>query len=271
MNWMLLVTLAEAKKVKAPPPPPVDAWGLIEGSKVSCYYPADFDKLPDGDRKLARQVALEQMKVQWSGGKEDGVDFEDGVIDDLETALLGRPVLIEQVARDNLEQCTTFAKGGAVDAWRSWFTPLAGKLTAGECLRPLTYTLFDYLEIGIGWQRPIQICKGDRAHISATEKDRYRVSDKGPWINVEGDKEQKVTASDMPCNIEGCYLGTLVGKFETDDGVVTIFPVGTDKVFVAPSNGILSWSINDNTWYDNRYFKSATIEDRVAITLEPAQ
>lgn len=271
MNWLLFVTLAEAKKPKAPPPPPLDAWAQEEGAKVQCYYPADFDKLQEGDRKLARQRALEQMKLQWNGGKDDGVKFEDQVVDDLEVTLLGHPELIETISRANLDQCRTFAKSGDLGAWKSWINPLSGKLTAGECLRPLTYTMFDYLEIGIGWQRPTELCKGDRAHISATVKDKYRVSDTGPWITVEGDLSQKATAADMPCNIEGCYVGTLVGKFVSSDGIETIFPIGGDHVFVAPSNGTLSWGINDTTWYDNRYFKSATIEDRVAITLEPAQ
>lgn len=271
MLLMLFVTTADAKKPKAPPPPPVNAWGHEEGWKADCFYGADFDKLPDGDRKLARQHALEEMKKQWLGQREDDVKMEDTVVDDVETTLFGRPELIEQVVVANLEQCKAYMKGGPISAWSGWLNPLSGKLTAGECLVPLTYTLFDYLDLGRGWQRPTTICKGNRAHINGTIADKYRITDNGPWITVEGDPAQKAIGADYPCNIEGCYVGMLVGKFVGDDGIETTFPIGADKIFVAPSNGELSWGINDTTWYDNKYFKSASVEDRVAITLEPAE
>ena len=47
--------------------------------------------------------------------------------------------------------------------------------------------MFDYLDIGTGWQRPLKICKGDRIRISGSVKDSYKLSDGGPWISVEGD------------------------------------------------------------------------------------
>ena len=270
MLWLMLFTTADAKKVKVVPPP-VDAWGHEEGMKGDCFYPADFAKLQEGDRKLARQRTLEEMKKQWLGQRDDGVQIEDMVVDDLETTLLGRPELIETISVANLEQCKAYMKGGDVGAWKGWMVPLPGKLTAGECLQPLTYTLFDYLDIGRSWQRPVTACKGDRVRISGTVKDKFRIGDKDPWINVEGDPAQRAIGADFPCNIEGCYVGMLVGQFVSDDGITTTFPIGADHVFVAPSNGTLSYSINDTTWYDNKYFKSSTIEDKVAITIQPAE
>ncbi len=269
MLLLLSITLADAKKPKAPPPLPVDAWGHEEGMKADCFYAADFEKLAEGDRKMARQRALEEMKKQWQGLREDDVHMEETVIDDLETTLLGRPELIESVVKANLDQCKAFMKSGDLAVWKGWMNPLAAKLTAGECMSPLIDTMFDYLEISRPFFRSVTVCKGDRVRISATVKDRYRIADKGEWITVEGTAE-KATAADMPCNIEGCNVGMLVGKFTGDDGIETTFPIGAEHDFLAPGNGQLSWSVNDTTWYDNKYFKNAAIEDRVAITVEPA-
>lgn len=273
LTLLLLVDLADAKpkKPKTPPPPPV-GWYKEEGWKGDCYFPPDFDKMPEGDRKMARQQALEAMMTQWKGTREDGVLVEDAIVEEVEIVLLGRPANIEAVSRTNRDQCVAYMKGEAqLPAWTGWLGSLPKKLTAGECMQPLSYTLFDYLDLGTSWQRPVQLCKGDRAHIFATVKDRYRISDDGPWINVEGDKSQKATASEYPCNIEGCYVGMLVGKFTTDQGVETVFPIGAETTFEAPAHGTITWSINDTVWYDNKWFKSATIEDRTAVTIEPAK
>jgi hypothetical protein len=208
------------------------------------------------------------MKKQWEGAREDGVTFDANLIDEVDTVLLGRPTNIEAISRGNLEQCIAVRKGGDIGAWQSYLSALPAKLTAGECLQPLTYTLFDYLDIGKTWQRPIGLCKGDKAHIVASAKDRYRTSDAGAWITVEGDGT-KATSAEYPCNIEGCMGGMLVGKFVTDSGVETVFPIGTELLFVAPEHGTISFSINDTIWYDNKWFKSATIEDRTSLTIEP--
>ncbi len=267
MSWLLFIDLAEAKKKKDPPPPPQE-WAMEEGMKAQCWYPPVFEGMAEGDRKLARQASLEAMKAQWLGQRDDGVKFEDMVVDDVETVLLGRPQQIESIARANLELCKTYMKGGDLGPWSAWLSSLPGKLTEGECLQPLTYTLFDYLDIARTWQRPITLCQGDVAKITATIKDRYRISDKGEWINVEGTAEKAIGA-DYPCNIEGCMVGMLVGRFVTEKGVEIIFPIGAGTTFTAAENGEITWSINDTTWYDNKYFKSATIEDRTAVTIEP--
>jgi hypothetical protein len=269
LTMLVLVTTAEAKKPKGPPPAPPVGWHHEEGWKGDCYYPPDFGAMPEGDRKMARANSLEEMKKQWLGQRDDGVTFDETLEDEVETVLLGHPTAIEDVAATNRDDCVAYMKGGNTESWRSHLSALPGKLTAGECLRPLTYTVFDYLDIGNGWQRPITLCKGDKAHIVATVKDRYRVSDNGPWINVEGDPSQKATDSSYPCSIDGCTVGMLVAKFTTDAGVETIFPIGAEKTYVAPENGVITYSINDTAWYDNKWFKSSTIEDRTAITIEP--
>ena len=174
------------------------------------------------------------------------------------------------MGRANLEQCKTYMRGGTLDSWKGWMVPLSAKLTAGECSSPLVDTMFDYLEITRPWFRSVTVCKGDRIHINATMKDRYRIAEKAEWITVEGTGEKAIGA-DYPCNIEGCMVGMLVGRFTGDDGIETTFGIGADYTFTASGNGQLSWSINDTTWYDNKYFKNASFEDRVALTIEPAQ
>ena len=270
LSLLLLVDTADAKPKSKTPPPPPQGWHREEGWAGDCWYPKNYDTLGEGDRKIARQESLEAMKSQWSGGRDDGVSFDASVVEDLEIVLLGRPVQIEQVSRANLEQCIAVRKGGSTDGWGSYLSGLPSKLTAGECPSPpLTYTLFDYLDIGNGWQRPIGLCKGDKAHIVASIKDKYRISDKGAWINVEGDPGEKAVGAEWPCNIEGCNVGMLVGRFVTEAGVETIFPIGAETTFAAPEHGTLTFSINDTVWYDNKWFKSATIEDRTSLTVEP--
>jgi len=269
LSLLLAVSLAEAKpkKTKAPPPPP-QGWHREEGWAGDCYYPIDYATMGEGEKKMARQTALEEMKKQWEGAREDGVTFDANLIDEVDTVLLGRPTNIEAISRGNLEQCIALRKGGDLGAWQSYLSGLPAKLTAGECLQPLTYTLFDYLDIGKSWQRPVGLCKGDKAHVVASAKDKYRITDTGAWITVEGDGT-KATSAEFPCNLEGCTGGMLVGKFVTDSGVETVFPIGTEITFVAPEHGTISFSINDTIWYDNKWFKSATIEDRTSITIEP--
>lgn len=272
LTWLVWIELADAKKKpKVPPPPPV-GWHAEEGWAGPCYFPPDYSKMGDGDRRMARQKALEEMKLQWTGGKGEEIVFNEGIIDDVETTLLGRPAQIEQVSMSNLDQCRAYRTGkGSVQAWEQWMGGLSTQLTAGECLRPLTYTLFDYLDIGRGWQRPVHVCAGDKVRITATTTDKYRISETGEWITATGLVGQKAPSSEYPCDIEGCWVGALVGRFTTDAGVVTVFPIGAEYQFTAPEHGTVEYSINDITWYDNKFFKGANVEDRTAITIEPGQ
>ena len=62
--------------------------------------------------------------------------------------------------------------------------------------------------------------------ISASVKDRYRVSNDGPWITVEGDLNKPTMGlEDYPCSRDGCFEGMLIMKYVTDDGMEMIFPL----------------------------------------------
>lgn len=275
LTMLLLVMNAEARKPKAPPPPPV-GWGKEEGWTGDCYFPKDWSTMVEVDRRMARSAVLNELKTQWSGARDDGVSIDPGVVESLENVLMAKPQSIETVAATNLEQCRAFRLAGnseaALAAWEGWLRSLPGQLTKGDCTKPLTYTMFNYLDINIGWQQPVVMCKDNRARITATVADKYRTADSAPWHTAAGDTAAPRTNDPQyPCTgNELCFPGTLLGRFVTDEGVEIVFPIGTEATFRAPENGQLYLSINDYSWYDNRYFKSASIEDRVAVTIEPA-
>jgi len=222
-------------------------------------------------RKLKRAEALDAMISQWKGDREDGISFEAGLIDEIETTLFGDMSKVETVAVKNLEFCATASTGGSVDGWNSWLNGLSAQLTAGECFNHFDYTMYDYLEIDTGWQRSMPICKDDKIRISGTAKDKFRLTDKGAWITVAGDEGDASGGSELPCNIEGCYRGMLILQYTTDAGVVTVYPVGTELIFTAPENGTLSYRINDDTFYDNTWYQGGGIIDHASVEISPAR
>ncbi len=115
------------------------------------------------------------------------------------------------------------------------------------------------------------VCAGDAIVISGTAGDKYRISDDGPWINADGDPSQPATGADYPCNLEGCYAGQLIARLVGESGMETIFPVGTRLTWTAPEHGVLSITINDTIYYDNKWYQSGSIIDRTAIEIGPAE
>ncbi len=274
---LLVVGVAEGKKKKQEDAPPPVGWYKLEATKKDpgwrgeCYYPPAFEELNITDRRIARQKALQEMKQQWLGQKDELVSFDNRMIDDVETVLLGRPDDIEMVAAKNAELCQpVMASGGDTGAWSSWLGSLPAKLTAGECNTPLDYQLIQYLDLGQGWQERIPMCQGNRAIIQASTKDLYRIEQNGEFISAEGDLTQPTSDPSLPCNFEGCYVGMLIGRFVTDSGIETIFPIGLEKVFEAPEHGTFSFTINDTTAWDNEWRSQGTITDHTAITVSPA-
>jgi hypothetical protein len=268
-----LILLACGEKNVEPAPPPV-GWHAEEGWTSQCWFPPDFEKLESTEgitaRRMARQETLEQMKLQWLGGRDDGVSFSPGAVDDLETVLLGAPEKTELVARKNLEMCKqVMGAGGDVDTWRGWVRGLSDQLTEGECMLPFTYTLFDYLDIGAGWHMSVPVCAGDVVVIEGTSGDKYRISEDGAWINADGVPDTMGVGTDLPCDLEACAQGMLIGRFTNDDGVEDIFPIGTGTTYTPTAHGSISVSINDTSYYDNIWFKSGGITDRTGVTFSP--
>ncbi|MCB9780423.1 MAG: hypothetical protein H6742_17795 [Alphaproteobacteria bacterium] len=263
----------DKKKKKGEEPVVIEGWHKEEGWTAECYYPPKWTELGFGDRKTRRSEVLDAMMSQWTGQRGDGIAFDEEKATDAETVLLGRPDDIEAVSIKNLELCKqAVAVGGDTGAWRSWLNGIPARLTEGECKSPpLDYTMFDYLDIGADWQRPLGICEGDHIQISGTAKDRFRVSSDGDWINVDGDPAQSAVGTDLPCNTEGCFRGQLIMRYQADSGWEKIIPVGTGTTFQAPEHGTIMYRINDDSFFDNVWYKSRGLEDHTAIEVSPAQ
>ena len=252
------------KKRKGPPP---TGWVDSDEGQPACYHSPQWDALNEIDRRMKRSEAMDEVLNQWRGQRSDGLSFDESVIDDVETVLLGRPEKIEKFIADNVTQCLS----GDQMEWQRWAKGLKAVLTAGECNTPLDYTMFDYLDIGTGWQRPLKICKGNRIRISGSHKDLYRIADGTPWINVDGDPNKPTLSPEWPCNLEGCKEGMLTMRFVGKSGMESIVPVGTSTNFTAPEDGEISYRINDNSFYDNIWHQSGSVIDHTSIEVSPAQ
>lgn len=260
----------KGKKKNSGPPP--TGWQTQEGWAGSCYYPPDFAAMGAGERRMAWQNARNELMAQWQGRKGDGVKFDDKAVENLETALLGKPERIDPVSKDNLAQCLTAMKGGGFDAWGSWLIKETGRLTVGECpYAPLDYTLFDYLSIADDWQIPAQVCKDDHIIVKGSSMDYFQMEKNGPWINVDGDPAQPASAPALPCNIEGCFVGQLVMRFTGDDGVKTVIPVGTGADFFVPSHGKIDVMINVSEFADNVWKVESGLEHHSSIEYSPVK
>ncbi len=254
------------------PAAPLVGWHSNEGWAGECYYPMDYASLGPGDRRVARQTALQEMMSQWSGGRSDGVTFDAKLVENMETVLLGTPEHIETVSVGNAEQCAQARSSGATSAWESWLSGMTNSLVEGQCrTAPMRYTLFDYLNIGADWHIPVGVCEGDEVIITATESDQYRITTDGAWIKADGDTSKPAVGPDYPCNIEGCYPGQVIMRFTGDSGIVSILPVGFERVYRVPEHGTIEVRINDTSFYDNSWKVEKGIEHHTAITYKPTQ
>ncbi|MBC8454999.1 MAG: hypothetical protein H8D71_02200, partial [Deltaproteobacteria bacterium] len=56
-----------------------------------------------------------------------------------------------------------------------------------------------------------------------------------------------------------------------DSGIESIVPVGVRATFTAPEDGVVSYRINDTTFFDNKWHISGSIIDRASIEVSPAK
>ena len=256
------------KKTEAPPPV---GWHQEEGWSMQCYFPPEYESLAMMDRKLQRGEVLDAMIAQWDGSQTGGTHFGERTVEMMETILLGEPEKIEQVSRENLTYCKAVATGGSKDTWISWLTSQPAILTAGQCNRPFVDTVFDYVNITTEWEREFSICKDNKIRISAAPKDKFQITEGGDWITVTGDPNQSAQGTNLPCNVEGCLRGQLVLRFVSEDGVETILPIGEGITFTAPAHGTISYTINDDTFFDNKWYQAGGLIDHASIELAPAE
>ena len=249
---------------------PKVGWQQEIGWSLACYYPEEFEKLTELDKRMAWQKSMESIFSQWNGQRGDGVSMDEGVLDQIDLQLSSKPQKVEKVVRENLAMCEKVAVGQASIAdWKTWVNTLPASLSAGECYTHFHDTVLDYLNITTAFENSFGICGGDIIRISGTSKDQYRINNDASWINVEGDKNAPSLGSELPCNIEGCYNGMLILRFTDTDGRVTVHPVGVEFEFKAPRDGHISYGINDDSFYDNAWYQTGSLKDHAAVTIMP--
>jgi hypothetical protein len=257
--------LGWGRKKKATAP---DTWAPNAEGQPHCYHPPAWDDLSTIDRKMKRSEVMDTILSQWRGEREDGLSFDSGIVDKLDTVLLGRPEKIEAVAADNLSRCLA----ADTAAWESWARGLPAQLTAGECNTNFDYTLFDHLDIQSGWQGGRPICKGNKIVIKTSSKDRYRITEDGPWITVAGDPAISTSGTeDWPCNIEGCLAGGMMFRFVGKSGQESIYVAGSKLVFTAPEHGRIDYRINDTQFFDNTWYQARGIIDHASVEISPSR
>jgi hypothetical protein len=270
MSWLvplLLLTACKTKNVE--PAAPIVGWHQEEGWQGACYFPPNWEEMGSGDRRMERQNTLQAMMSQWRGDRGDGVSFDPKAIENTETVLLGSPDKTEQVAEENIAACQEAMRSGKTSGWGAWLVALPGRLTEGECRRPFDYTLYDYLDIGRDWQIPVSVCKENRVRITGSAIDFYRVADRGPWINVAGDADQPARGADYPCTLEGCLVGQLIMRFTGDSGLVTVLPVGEERIYEVPEHGKIEVMINDTSYFDNIFKIEGGMQHHTSIEYYP--
>lgn len=265
----LVVPLGFAACKKSPEPIVREGWVQDEGWRGSCYFPRDFAAMGPGDRRMYRQEVLEQLMTQWRGERDDGVSFDEKLVEQVETALLGEPVEIEAAAARNAALCETAMKGGGTSEWERYLDELPEKLAEGECHTPLVDRYFNYIDINRDWQNRVGICEGNTVQVKASSLDLYRIHDKGPWITVDGDPAQSAIGKELPCNTEGCFAGQLILRFVGESHVERIVPIGANGTFTAPGHGYIEIMINDTTFYDNKYKVESGLEHHASIEYAP--
>jgi hypothetical protein len=250
---------------------PAEGWVVMDAEKnASCYKTPDFASMPSGPARLARAKAIGEIIGQWNGQRDDGVKFSDKTATNVETVLLGDPEDMDELGPENFEWCKKVMKGQATASdWEMWASDLKARFTKGECRGSLLpQTMYDYLDIGAGWQIPAPFCKDDEIVIEVSAKDYYRISKDGPWINGAGDTSQPAK-SGLPCTLEGCYKGTVILKFKTDEGMEIIEPVGTGRVWRAPAHGVLTVMINEDDFNENEWKVEGGMQHHASVGYSP--
>jgi len=269
----LLFTACGPKKPQEPAAPKV-GWMPEEGSSVACYYPPQFDALDEMPRREARSEALDALIEQWKGDRNDGISMNPDVIDSIQNIIWGDMSKVESVTRDNLSYCKQFASSSSTASWESWLASLPVKLTEGECNDHFSVIMSHTVEIDVDWEpgEPIRICGGDKIRVMASPNDRYQLEPGGKWITVDGDPEVSTAGSDeFPCQTEGCLQGQLVLRFMSKDNETTVVPIGSSGTFTAPSDGVFSYGINDNSPEDNKWYQSSGVIEHASIEIRPVQ
>ncbi len=250
---------------KAPPEPVAPTWGWQDGVHGACWVPETFENPTPEDLAAGRRETVDQMALQWRGGRNDGVDFGIELAGQLRGLLRQKPERIDEILAVNHEYCLEWATEGVnTMAWGGWLQGLPELLTAGDCVARVDEPWFGGLAVDRGWQHEVELCPGEKVALSATVSSRYALGPRGPIITVAG-RADSVPPEGAPCVQEDCLWGVLLGRFETREGSVTVFVIGTGTEFMAPDEGVLSFGVNDDTLRDNVWAIQDGVQDGASI------
>ena len=274
----LLATPAVAKKKKkkkkgAEEPPPV---GETTIGDWTCYGPPNFATMNNSNRRQARADALGYLTNLVNGQSRSGFAMEGDPLLLFETAFLGRPQLLDTWLAVNFAKCKEVAgKKVSEPEYIQWLGAQARELEAGECYKPLTYELHDYIDIQTSWQVRLHMCEGDAILIETTgeENGQFTIEDTGKprknkYITAAGDPDRPEAGelglvSDMPA-------GALVMRFEAEDESMTKYIlIGAGTEFKADQHGYISFAINDTTLFDNKFRNIGGAKDFLSLDIYP--
>ncbi len=269
--------------------------GPVKVGDWTCYAPPDFAALNETNRRQARQAGYEFVEKLVNGKQREGFKIDSyEALTYFETAFLGRPQLLDTWLQENFERCKAVGEGKAsADDYLDYLAEIGRKLEADQCYKPFTYEYHNFLEIAATWQFRLHVCKGNKLLLESTKEEngKYTITDQGkPKKNVyiisdgsvvaagmleKDDPEGRVgqmfqaeageggLVSDMP-------LGALLMRFESEDESMTkYFVLGQSMEFEAPEHGYISFAINDNTYYDNKFHDVRGAIDYLGLDIYP--
>jgi hypothetical protein len=275
----LMGTPAMAKKKKRKKkgaedaPPPV---GEVMIGEWKCYGPPDWAPMNTGQLRMARSDALIYLQDFVTGKVMEGFELQGESLEYFETAFLGRPQLLDPWLQINFEWCEAVGKGKKKPSeYLAYLSEIGRELEAGQCYKPLSYEYHNFLEVAAEWQFRLHVCEGDRLLIESTGKEngQYTISDTGRmkdnvFITSEGDPNMPEAGELGP--VPELPHGALVMRFEAEDGSYTKYvKVGMQLKWEAPEHGYISFTVNDLTYFDNKFRDMKGAIDYLGLDIYP--
>jgi len=254
--------------------PPFDAWTTVSGK--SCYRPPNFATVAEGERRFVRSKAYAEASKRWRGEKEPDFSVRSYIYEQLENGLMMQPERIESMLVQDFEKCQAYQAGRlSAEAYQTFYQSLVDGMAQQDCSHAAYDLVTQYLEVNKRWQVETLVCKDEAILIRGSEGE-FTVEGKEKdedttWITVQGDPKQPATDPNLPCHTAGCFRGQLVARFEERNGKETIFPIGKEKLFVAPAHGRISFAINDVELFDNRFRVRNQVTDYLTVEIFPAK
>jgi len=261
------------KKGEEEAPPPV---GETMIGDWKCYGPPDFAAMNTSQIRMARSDALVYLQDFTTGKVMEGFKLEGEALTYFETAFLGRPALLDDWLAENFTWCQDVGKGKKKPSeYLAYLSALGRELEAGQCYKPLDYEYHNFMDIQAGWQFRIHICEGNSILIEATgeENGQYTIADTGKmadntFMTAEGDLNVPEAGDLGP--VPELPHGALIMRFEAEDGSFTkYYKVGLTTEFVAPQHGYISFTVNDLTYFDNKFRDIKGAIDYLGVDIYP--